>query len=153
MNCIKMTLISCSSVRFIEALLDDSVSTSVHPPSTISLCYLRHTGVVVYGREYYFGGGIQQGQPGRTPYGTPVRVEDLGVTHVPREVFEDFLREIGPRYTPATYKLLSHNCNNFSNEAAQFLAGAAIPSYILELPNQVMNSPVGALICKGSFAF
>jgi hypothetical protein len=114
------------------------------------LCYLRHTGVVVYGREYYFGGGIQQGQPGRTPYGTPIRVEDLGVTHVPREVFEEFLREIGPRYTPATYKLLSHNCNNFSNEAAQFLAGAAIPSYILELPNQVMNSPVGALICKGS---
>ncbi|WVZ59270.1 hypothetical protein U9M48_009438 [Paspalum notatum var. saurae] len=105
-----------------------------------------HTGVVVYGREYYFGGGIQQGQPGRTPYGTPVRVEDLGVTHVPREVFEDFLREIGPRYTPATYNLLSHNCNNFSNEAAQFLAGAAVPSYILELPNEVMNSPIGALI-------
>ncbi|XP_062200684.1 uncharacterized protein LOC133903360 isoform X2 [Phragmites australis] len=105
-----------------------------------------HTGIVVYGREYYFGGGIQQGQPGRTPYGTPVRVEDLGVTHVPREVFEDFLREIGPRYTPATYNLLSHNCNNFSNEAAQFLAGAAVPSYILELPNEVMNSPVGALI-------
>ncbi|RCV42546.1 hypothetical protein SEVIR_9G224600v4 [Setaria viridis] len=105
-----------------------------------------HTGVVVYGCEYYFGGGIQHGQPGRTPYGTPVRVEDLGVTHVPREVFEDFLREIGPRYTPATYSLLSHNCNNFSNEAAQFLAGAKVPSYILELPNQVMNSPVGALI-------
>ncbi|KAL6641068.1 hypothetical protein ACP70R_019249 [Stipagrostis hirtigluma subsp. patula] len=105
-----------------------------------------HTGVVVYGREYYFGGGIQQGQPGRTPYGTPVRVENLGVTHVPREVFEDFLREIGPRYTPATYNLLSHNCNNFSNEAAQFLAGAGIPSYILELPSEVMSSPLGALI-------
>ncbi|KAK3157765.1 hypothetical protein QOZ80_2AG0127650 [Eleusine coracana subsp. coracana] len=105
-----------------------------------------HTGVVVYGREYYFGGGIQHGQPGRTPYGTPVRVVDLGVTHVPREVFEDFLLEIGPRYTPATYNLLSHNCNNFSNEAAQFLAGASVPSYILELPNEVMNSPVGALI-------
>ncbi|CAL4933631.1 unnamed protein product [Urochloa decumbens] len=105
-----------------------------------------HTGVVVYGREYYFGGGIQQGQPGRTPYGTPVRVEDLGVTHVPREVFEDFLREIGPRYTPATYNLLSHNCNNFSNEAAQFLASSAVPSYILQLPNEVMNSPMGALI-------
>ncbi|CAN6288001.1 unnamed protein product [Urochloa humidicola] len=105
-----------------------------------------HTGVVVYGREYYFGGGIQQGQPGRTPYGTPVRVEDLGVTHVPREVFEDFLREIGPRYTPATYSLLTHNCNNFSNEAAQFLASAAVPSYILHLPNEVMNSPIGALI-------
>ncbi|XP_039784026.1 deubiquitinase DESI2-like isoform X2 [Panicum virgatum] len=105
-----------------------------------------HTGVVVYGREYYFGGGIQEGQPGRTPYGTPIRVEHLGVTHVPREVFEDFLREIGPRYTPATYNLLNHNCNNFSDEAAQFLAGARLPSYILELPKEVMNSPIGALI-------
>jgi len=112
----------------------------------------RHTGVVVYGREYYFGGGIQQGQPGRTPYGTPIRVEDLGVTHVPREVFEDFLREIGPRYTPATYNLFNHNCNNFSDEAAQFLAGAKLPSYILELPKEVMNSPIGALISKRALA-
>uniref|UniRef100_A0A0E0ITG8 PPPDE domain-containing protein n=2 Tax=Oryza nivara TaxID=4536 RepID=A0A0E0ITG8_ORYNI len=106
----------------------------------------RHTGVVVYGKEYFFGGGIQKDHPGRTPYGTPVRVEDLGVTHVPREIFEDFLQDISPRYTPATYNLLSNNCNNFTNEAAQFLVGSAIPSYILELPNEVMNSPFGALI-------
>nr|CAD1836106.1 unnamed protein product [Ananas comosus var. bracteatus] len=33
-----------------------------------------HTGVVVYGTEYYFGAGIQQDPAGRTPYGTPVRV-------------------------------------------------------------------------------
>ncbi|KAF0900613.1 hypothetical protein E2562_033131 [Oryza meyeriana var. granulata] len=105
-----------------------------------------HTGVVVYGKEYFFGGGIQKDHPGRTPFGTPVRVEDLGVTHVPREVFEDFLQEISLRYTPATYNLLSNNCNNFTNEAAQFLVGSTIPSYILELPNEVMNSPIGALI-------
>ncbi|EEE51122.1 hypothetical protein OsJ_31865 [Oryza sativa Japonica Group] len=91
-------------------------------------------------------GGIQKDHPGRTPYGTPVRVEDLGVTHVPREIFEDFLQDINPRYTPANYNLLSNNCNNFTNEAAQFLVGSAIPSYILELPNEVMNSPIGALI-------
>ena len=108
----------------------------------------RQTGVVVSGKEYFFGGGIQKEHPGRTPYGTPVRVEDLGVTHVPREIFEDFLQDISPRYTPATYNLLSNNCNNFTNDAAQFLVGSAIPSYILELPNEVMNSPFGALICK-----
>ncbi|OAY64608.1 Desumoylating isopeptidase 1 [Ananas comosus] len=105
-----------------------------------------HTGVVVYGTEYYFGAGIQQDPAGRTPYGTPVRVVDLGVTHVPKEVFEDYLQEISGRYTPETYNLLSHNCNNFSNEVAQFLVGASIPSYILELPSDVMNSPMGALI-------
>lgn len=105
-----------------------------------------HTGVVVYGKEYFFGGGIQSTAAGATQYGRPVRVLDLGVTHLPQEVFEDYLRDIAPRYTAETYRLLSHNCNNFSNEAAQFLVGAAIPDYILNLPNEVMSSPMGPLI-------
>ncbi|KAL0371191.1 UNVERIFIED_CONTAM: Desumoylating isopeptidase 1 [Sesamum angustifolium] len=105
-----------------------------------------HTGVVVYGYEYYFGGGIQSAPAGTTPYGTPIRVVDLGFTHVPKDVFEMYLQEIGPRYTAETYSLLTHNCNNFSNEVAQFLVGASIPDYILNLPNEVISSPMGALI-------
>uniref|UniRef100_A0ACD5TP01 Uncharacterized protein n=1 Tax=Avena sativa TaxID=4498 RepID=A0ACD5TP01_AVESA len=105
-----------------------------------------HTGVVVYGREYYFGGGIQQDRPGRTPYGTPVRVEDFGVTHAAKEVFEGFLLEIGPRYTPETYNILSNNCNHFSSEAVKFLVGSTVPAYILDQPKEAMNSPIGALI-------
>lgn len=104
-----------------------------------------HTGIVVYGTEYYFGGGIQQTPAGRTPYGTPIRVVDLGITHVPKDVFEIYLQEISPRYTEQTYSLLSHNCNNFSNEVAQFLVSATIPDYILNLPNEVLNSPMGAV--------
>ncbi|KAI3449885.1 hypothetical protein Pfo_006550 [Paulownia fortunei] len=105
-----------------------------------------HTGVVVYGHEYYFGAGIQSAPVGTTPYGTPIRVVDLGVTHVPKDVFEMYLQEIGPRYTAETYSLLTHNCNNFSNEVAQFLVGASIPDYILNLPREVMSSPMGALM-------
>uniref|UniRef100_A0A7C9AD63 PPPDE domain-containing protein n=1 Tax=Opuntia streptacantha TaxID=393608 RepID=A0A7C9AD63_OPUST len=105
-----------------------------------------HTGIAVYGNEYYFGGGIQHSPAGLTPYGAPVRVVELGVTQVPQEVFESYLQEISPRYTAETYSLLTHNCNNFSNEVAQFLVGASIPDYILNLPNEVMNSPMGALI-------
>ncbi|PIN14322.1 hypothetical protein CDL12_13045 [Handroanthus impetiginosus] len=108
--------------------------------------FYRHTGIVVYGNEYYFGAGIQIDPVGTTPYGTPLRVVDLGVTHVPKDVFEMYLQEIGPRYTAETYSLLRHNCNNFSNEVAQFLVGASIPDYILNLPNEVMNSPMGALM-------
>lgn len=106
---------------------------------------------MVYGNEYYFGGGIQHSSVGTTPYGTPLRVIDLGVTHVPKDMFEQYLQEISPRYTAETYSLLKHNCNNFSNEVAQFLVGATIPEYILELPNEVINSPMGALICKIRF--
>ncbi|KAK4441515.1 Desumoylating isopeptidase 1 [Sesamum alatum] len=105
-----------------------------------------HTGIVVYGNEYYFGGGIQSAPVGTTPYGTPIRVVDLGVTHVPKDVFEMYLQEIGPRFTAETYSLLTHNCNNFSNEVAQFLVGASIPEYILNLPNEVLSSPMGALM-------
>ena len=103
---------------------------------------------MVYGNEYYFGGGIQHAPVGTTPYGKPIRVIDLGVTHVPKDVFEIYLQEISPRYTAETYSLLTHNCNNFSNEAAQFLVGSNIPEYILQLPNEVMSSPMGALLSK-----
>ncbi|KAM1483675.1 hypothetical protein TB2_034957 [Malus domestica] len=105
-----------------------------------------HTGLVVYGNEYYFGGGIKHAPAGSTAYGTPIKVVDLGVTHVPKDVFEIYLQGIGPRYTVETYRLLTHNCNNFSNEVAQFLVGATIPDYILQLPNEVMGSPMGAPI-------
>ncbi|KAF5741259.1 putative PPPDE thiol peptidase family protein [Tripterygium wilfordii] len=105
-----------------------------------------HTGIVVYGNEYYFGGGISHDPAGTTPYGIPIKVVDLGVTHVPRDVFEMYLNDISPRYTAETYSLLTHNCNNFSNEVAQFLVGTTIPDYILQLPNEVISSPMGALI-------
>lgn len=105
-----------------------------------------HTGIVVFGSEYYFGGGIQHSPVGTTPYGKPIKELDLGVTHVPKEIFEEYLQEISPRYTAETYNLLRHNCNNFSNEVALFLVGTNIPDYILELPNDVLSSPMGAMI-------
>lgn len=127
-------------------------SYSLNLPSC-NVRYDRHTGLVVYGKEYYFSGGIQQDPAGKTPYGTPIRVVELGVTHVPEEVFEEYLQEISERYTAETYNLLSHNCNNFSNEVAQFLVSTTIPDYILQLPNEVMSSPMGALIRKISHLY
>ena len=43
--------------------------------------------MVVYRNEYYFGGGIQSSPAGTTPYGRPLRTVELGVTHIPHEVF------------------------------------------------------------------
>jgi len=105
-----------------------------------------HTGIVVYGNEYYYGGGIQHTSVGKTPYGKPVKIVELGITHLPKEVFEEYLQEISPRYTAETYSLLHHNCNNFSNELAQFLVDCSIPEFILRLPEEVMNTPMGALL-------
>jgi hypothetical protein len=37
-----------------------------------------HTSIVVYGREYYFGGGICNDLPKQTPYGKPIQEIPLG---------------------------------------------------------------------------
>lgn len=37
-----------------------------------------------------------------------------------------------------SYNLFDHNCNTFSNEVAQFLTGRKIPSYITDLPSEVL---------------
>lgn len=105
-----------------------------------------HTGIVVYDTEYYFGGGIQKSPIGTAPYGTPIKLIDLGVTKITKDAFESYLQEISPRYTPETYSLLKHNCNTFSNEVAQYLVGTTIPEYILNLPNEVISSPLAPLM-------
>jgi hypothetical protein len=41
------------------------------------------------------------------------------------------------------YNLLKHNCNNFSDDLAHFLVGAGIPKHILDLPEDILNTPIG----------
>jgi len=41
---------------------------------------LYHTAIVVFGREYYFGGGICNSSPKCTPYGNPIAEVELGWT-------------------------------------------------------------------------
>ena len=43
-----------------------------------------HTSIVVYGREYYFGGGICQSAPKQTPYGKPNEEKKIGQTELPK---------------------------------------------------------------------
>jgi hypothetical protein len=74
-----------------------------------------HTGVVVYGQEYYFGHGINIAPAGQTPFQEPQQVLKLGRTHVPEELVEEVLLDLSATFTPESYSLLHHNCNNFSN--------------------------------------
>lgn len=89
-----------------------------------------HSGIGFSGK-YFYGASIQSVRIGHSPFGTPVEVLELGYTHIPKNIFEVFLQEIGPRYTMETYSLLNHNCNHFTDEAAQFLVGTGIPHHIL----------------------
>jgi hypothetical protein len=100
-----------------------------------------HTAVVVFGTEHYYGAGMQRALPGRTHFGPPHTKLLLGRTRLGRDVFEDYLGGLAPRFTAGSYHLIENNCNNFSNELATFLLGTGIPQDILDLPRLALASP------------
>jgi len=102
--------------------------------------------VVVYGKEYFFGGGIQVAPPGTTQAGTPLRKVDVGPTEVPQWLFEQFLDGIRDQYTAEKYHLLTNNCNNFADEVAGFLSGKGVPDYVRNLPGDFATTPLGAMM-------
>ena len=75
--------------------------------------------------------------------GQPTKKMELGETEIPEEMFMELLRDIAPRFTEATYNVLKHNCNNFTDEVAQVLLGEGIPADIVNLPEEFLNTPLG----------
>ena len=129
--------------------LSGGMAAQFAPALGIPIDGIWHTGVVVHGTEFYYGGGICADPPGRTPYGTPVSTHSVGTTGVSRDAFTAHLRGVlGPAFTAATYHLLDHNCNHFSAAAVAHLCGpdARIPAYISDLPAVALASPLGALL-------
>lgn len=108
-----------------------------------------HTGIVVYGYEYYFGGGIQKtawGVFAQSNQMQPVQVLDMGMTTKSIQEFEAYLNTIQSRFTMMTYDLINNNCNNFADTICQFLVGHGIPSHIVDLPRIVFSTPGGAML-------
>eukprot|EP01096_Ripella_sp_DP13-Kostka_P002550 TRINITY_DN13425_c0_g1_i1.p1 TRINITY_DN13425_c0_g1~~TRINITY_DN13425_c0_g1_i1.p1 ORF type:complete len:505 (+),score=209.79 TRINITY_DN13425_c0_g1_i1:69-1517(+) len=106
-----------------------------------------HTGIVVYGFEYFYSGGIQK-VPMNQPlvYGTPTKVITLGVTSVGMDLFDSWVQEISDQFSPNNYNLINNNCNHFTNEASQFLTGSLIPDFVRLLPQQLLNTPMGQML-------
>ena len=112
--------------------------------------YVPHTGIVVGGYEYFFGGGIQMLPPAQVvqAFGrSPIRVIQLGTTTKSTATFHAWINSVRSQYTQATYDLFRHNCNNFSDAAAKFLLdGTGIPSEITELPKVFLETPLGQML-------
>lgn len=105
-----------------------------------------HTGIVVFSREFFYGGGICVDTPARTPYGSPVKTIPLGETSKTFEEFQSFLSTISHKYSFEKYDLLENNCNNFTNECSLFLLNKSIPDDILHLPSIALNTPFGQML-------
>ncbi|XP_071797684.1 uncharacterized protein [Asterias amurensis] len=107
-----------------------------------------HTSIVIFGREYFYGGGgIESCKPRGTILGQPEQVHDMGSTQVDYGLWLEYLGGLGSdEFCGERYNLFEHNCNTFSNEVCQFLTGNSIPAFILTLPHEVMNTPIGAMM-------
>jgi len=118
------------------------------PPSILGGRHFKgvwHTGIVVFGKEYWYGGKVLSSEPGNTPFPPgPTRATPLGSTLRTREELEDFLRfEVAPRYTRDKYDVLRHNCNHFTEEVTAFLIqGGHIPDEARFQPEAVMSTPL-----------
>ncbi|XP_048971755.1 desumoylating isopeptidase 1 isoform X3 [Canis lupus baileyi] len=104
-----------------------------------------HTSIVVHKDEFYFGsGGISSCPPGGTLLGPPDSVVDVGSTEVTEELFQEYLSSLGESlFRREAYNIFENNCNTFTNEVAQFLTGRKIPSYITDLPSEILSTPFG----------
>ncbi|PYI26968.1 thioredoxin [Aspergillus indologenus CBS 114.80] len=105
-----------------------------------------HTSLVLNGIEYYFGQGIQTAVPGSTHHGQPMEKLHLGQTELPLDVIEEYIQSMAEIYTPESYDLFLHNCNNFTQDLAMFLLGKGIPEHIQNLPQTFLSTPFGQMM-------
>jgi len=123
-----------------------------------------HSAVLVFGDEYWYGGEVFRTEPPNTElFGPPLdhscthlaqstyypdlHVVPLGYTLTTLEEFHTFLaKSLMVKYTPEAYDVLSHNCNNFSDDAVNFLTGEHIPDEVRNLPQLVMGTPTARLL-------
>ena len=109
-----------------------------------------HTALVVFGKEYYFGQGINCEDPivfRSSRQMSPIQSISLGRTEKTKYEFDSWC-QLSTKYTPTSYDLLQNNCNNFSNDAALYGLGLTqgVPSWILQVPQTFLSSPMGQLL-------
>lgn len=105
-----------------------------------------HTSLVFKNVEYFFGSGVQTCYPGASHHGQPIETIPMGKTDIDLETILDYLESLKQVYTPESYDLFAHNCNNFTHDFAMFLLGTGIPSHITSLPQRVLDTPFGRML-------
>ncbi|KAK3651567.1 hypothetical protein LTR56_004294 [Elasticomyces elasticus] len=105
-----------------------------------------HTALVFDNIEYFFGAGVQTCRPGATHHGRPMEIVNMGTTQLPLDVILDYLESLKQVYTPESYDLFAHNCNNFTHDFSMFLLGKGIPDHITSLPKRVLDTPFGQML-------
>ncbi|KAJ7212262.1 PPPDE putative peptidase domain-containing protein [Mycena pura] len=95
-----------------------------------------HSSIVVFGKEFFYGHGVNVTLPGKSHHGQPLQILDLGTTSIDQATWEEYLEDMRNHYTADKYHLLDFNCNSFTNDCAGFLTGGSIPSFVKGAPQQ-----------------
>jgi PPPDE putative peptidase domain len=110
-----------------------------------------HTGVQVFGYEFFYQGGLQHARLEHMatlmPM-QPIEVLHLGNTGKTLSDVLAFVDSLKPKYSPEAYHLFDLNCNHFSKELVHFLVGEKFPVYIEEIPQRVKQTPMGESIYR-----
>ncbi len=99
---------------------------------------LLHSGVVINGREYAYGGhdkrgvtGVYWTKPKTEPPGGTFRCEILhGFTLASQEEIDATLRHASDEFLGTSYNLLTRNCNHFTSYLCQKLTGSPSPGWL-----------------------
>lgn len=100
-----------------------------------------HTGVVVFGKEYYYSKDTVFADPGTTSFGKPTRVVSMGYTLWRQDEFHDYIiKELKPVFQRDTYDVVCNNCNHFSDRCCTYLVGKHPPEEVMRQPELLMKS-------------
>jgi len=99
---------------------------------------LLHSGVVINGKEYAYGGhdrrgvtGVYWTKPRTEPPGGTFRCEILhGFSLVPQDEIESIIRDTSEEFQGTSYNLLTRNCNHFTAHLCQKLTGRPGPGWL-----------------------
>lgn len=111
-----------------------------------------HSGIVCFGLEFYFEGGIGCASEGHTRFGAQYDVIHLGETTKTASEFIQWVHDNeNVAYGLDKYKVLKHNCHHFSREAARFLLEESVPdvdsvfpSFVFSTSNDLASSELGS---------
>jgi hypothetical protein len=115
---------------------------------------LHHSGLIAFGSEWYFEGGVSIAAKGCTRFGKTYEYVYLGRTTMSLREFEDWLQDVErQQFQMAHYHPLQHNCHHFTLFAAQkLLAKEALieekifPNYLFRTLDVVCGSACGRLV-------
>lgn len=106
----------------------------------LSLEHIWHSGVVAFGKEYFFAKDAVWDHPGKTDFGEPTKEVFIGYTLWSKVELHSFIcNELKPVFHRDTYDSIGNNCNHFADRLCLWLTGSHVPEEVLLQTEKLMQ--------------